>query len=179
MSKRHSIISRLVLGAGKTIKFTAFTGVFLLAIIGAWSIYGNMTIHQFKVRCHSFDVYFEGPKAHKFIDEVTRLLQRQEEPYVVENDRVYTTMEGAHYEQASKIVRYLVHPEWFRKSPVFKNEEQERIVNTFKASTESTNVSDEWCHFIEAAISKDGIDAETRRNHPRIWPPKKWHIPSE
>ncbi len=179
MNQRHSIIFRLARIAAKAVKYTVFTGVFLLAIVGAWGIYSEMPVHQFQVHCHSFDVYFEGPKSKKFIEVVTLFLSQEEEEYVVENERVYTTMDGANYEQASKMVRYLVHPEWFRKSPVFENEEQERIVNMFKASTESTNVSDEWCHFIEAAISKDGIDAEARRKNPRIWPPDKWHVPSE
>lgn len=181
MSKRHNIISRLTMTAVKVVKYSVLTGVLFLSIFGAWSIYGNMTIHQFKVRCHGFSVYFKGQKTHKFIDEVTRLLQRQEEPYVIENGRVYTTMEGAHYEQTSKIVRYLVHPEWFRKSPVFENEEQERIVTAWN-NQDQLSISGyhkAWCHFVEAAISKDGIDAEARRKHPRIWPPDKWHIPAE
>tara|TARA_Y100000813_G_scaffold132583_1_gene95779 strand:- start:220 stop:324 length:105 start_codon:yes stop_codon:yes gene_type:complete len=32
---------------------------------------------------------------------------------------------------------------------------------------------------IEAAIAKDGIDIEARREHPSIWPPHEWPIPPQ
>jgi len=151
----------------------------LAILIGAIYIHAWLPIHQVNVNCYDFRVNFTGPKAEKFISIVTKIIEDDRQPYFVRDDRIYSTEYGAHVDQIEKVIRYNVRGEWFSDTPTFENENQRRIVEEWRASKESMNVSKEWCRVIEAAIAKDGIDAEARRKNPDIWPPDQWPVPKE
>lgn len=169
----HRSVAHVLKGIGALI-------FILVAAIGGFYIYTLLPIHQIGVNCYSLGVVFEGPKSEEFIALFKKKLEERGEPYFLKDGHIHTTGDGIYYEQMSKIIMYEVRPEWFTDHPRFKNKTPEKIVNAWKSSEDRYSpVSKEWCHVVEAAVARDGIDAKARREHPNIWPPDKWYVPPE
>ncbi len=152
----------------------AGTAVSIFVGLGSIYAYLHLPIHQVSVHCYDFQVQFKGPKSEKYIKILSQEIQRLDQPVRIKNDRVFTTVAGTTVDQVRKVIMYRVRPEWFSDTPSFKNPKDEKIVRTWSQSDESRNVSAKWCHVLEAAIAKNGIDIEARRKNPDIWPKEKF-----
>jgi len=171
-------LRRYLICFGKFVLKTVLVVTIIIAIgIGGLNIYWAFPIHQVPVDCYDFQVYFEGPKNQKYIKVMSNEIRKLGAPVKIKDDRVFTTGAGTRVDQVSKIIMYSVRPEWFRNPPTFENSEVENIVRIWSDNGESSNVSAEWCHVLEAAIAKNGVDIEARRNNPRVWPRDKFPIP--
>lgn len=162
-----------------TAKLIGSLAAILTVILGGYYIWISMVIHQVDVHCYDFAVYFEGPKNDRFIKVMIREISKLGEPYQIRNHRVYSTGKGSYFEQMGKIIEYQVRPEWTRETPHFETTAEEQIVTAWRMSDFSSNREEKYCRFIEAAISRDGIDVKARRQHPDIWPPDQWPVPPQ
>lgn len=160
-------------------KFSIGLIIAVILLIAGLHIYWAFPIHQVSVDCHDFDVYFEGPKNQKFMDVFAEHIRKRNAPVIIKDERIFSTDNGVAIDQIDKVIMYKVRPEWFRALPNFEDPETERIFMAWVNSGKSRNVNDKWCHVLEAAISKNGIDIEARRKNPRIWPRDKFPIPEE
>lgn len=161
------------------VKMLAGLSAIVLVAVGIFQIWLSLPIHLVSVRCYSFGVYFDGPKNDKFIKVITEEISKRGEPYEVKDHRIYSTAKGSYFEQMRKIIKYKVRPEWRQENPNFESETEGRIVMTWLDDEGSTDEKEKkYCHFVEAAVAKDGIDIEARRKHPEIWPPDVWPVPA-
>ncbi len=159
----------------------AIGGFFAFLAIGLFGlhIWSSFLVHQVSVHCFDFAVYFKGPKNDKYIEVIAKIVADSGEPYEIRNHEVFSTAKGVAVDQIDKVIQYAVRPEWNIDAPKFKDAEEERIVRIWQTRDRSSINHDEYCHFLEAAISRNGIDAEARRQNPRVWPPHKWYVPPE
>lgn len=165
----------------RALKWIGVTIAATMLVIGAALIYMNLPIHQVTVRCIFSDATLSGPKSNKYLEVIAKKLNERGDVAVIKNDRVFSTVDGGYIEQLRKVVLYQVRSEWFEKPPVFETAQQKKIFMNWKAH-KNTQTKDAYfteCRLIEAAISKNGIDIEARRNHPDIWPRDKFPIPED
>jgi len=167
--------------ACRLFRVITFGGVVLASIvatfIGVSFLQAYLPINPVHAHCADFRVYFEGPKSKRFNELFIKKIEDWGQPYFIWKGVVYTTQYGSGDENMDKFIERHIRPEWFSDSPTFDTPEQKAIVEAFKNSSETQHLSWEWCRVIEAAIAKDGIDADARRKHPDIWPPQRWPIP--
>ena len=159
-----------------------FVGV-VSAAVGGIVLYNKLPVHPVEAHCYDFRVYLKGPKSERFNNAYIKLIEEWEQPYSIRNGVVYTTYYGSGDENMDKFIMRTVRPEWFSDNPTFDTPEQRAIVEGWRETSVRENrrewSSKDWCHVIEAAIAKDGIDVEARRDHPNIWPPDKWPVPPQ
>lgn len=140
----------------------------------------TLPVHQIDPMCYGLRVSFTGPKSAQFIAVMERPSEYSEEPYITENDQVYTTRKGLPYPGMKSIVLNILMPGWSLMQPKPLSPEVEELVNAWKEKDEAReDARKEWCHVVEAAVAKNGIDVEARRKHPNIWPPDVWPVPPE
>lgn len=138
----------------------------------------DMLIHEPRFQCYGLAVFFEGPKSKRYLEGMSRFLSRSGAEYKIEGDQIFTTTEFVELGQPLAPIRNDVWPEWFSEKPWFETSEQQRIVEGWQKNKKG-NLNAHYCHLIEAAISKNGIDIEARRGNPNIWPRDKFPIPNE
>ena len=158
------------------ISVAVFVGAVTVFCVGI-EIYGRLPIHPVSAKCYDFRVYFEGPKSERFNKFYIKLIEEWGQPYSIRNGIIYTTGYGSGDDNMNKFIQNNIRPEWFSDNPTFDTLEQKAIVERWRETSTRENLmenlSKDWCRVIEAAIAKDGIDVEARREHPSIWPPKQ------
>ncbi len=160
------------------VKCILFLAVAFALYLAGYEIYARQVIHQVIPMCEDSRTRLEGPLSEEFRYQIAVELIRKGEEYVEKNERIYTTLEGLYDLQYDKIALWIIYPEKFHgKPPDHDDPKVQEILETWRASDVSDNVSAEWCHVLEAGASKNGIDAEARRKNPDIWPPDKWPVP--
>ena len=167
-------------------RIAAISVIAVLAISGLYEVVyyidARQPTHQVSVDCYALHVYFEGQKSAEYLTAMAANLKYRKQPYIIKNDRIFSTIDGAYDEE--EIYRFIIHeihPNWFSDHPTFENARVRALVETWK-NRENLSTDDgekAWCRVIEAAISKNGIDAQARRDHPDIWPPDKFPVPAE
>jgi len=176
---KKNLLSHLIYFGKFVLKAILVITVIIAIGIGGLKIYWAFPIHQVSVHCYDFQVYFEGPKNQKYIEVMSNEIRKLGAPVKIKDDRVFTTGAGTRVDQVSKVIMYGVRPEWFRDPPTFEKEKEkilvERWKNRTRLSTDDKHKS--WCHLLEAAIAKNGVDIEARRNNPRVLPRDKFPIP--
>ena len=159
-----------------------FVGVVAVLCIGI-EIYDRLPVNPVSAHCFKSRVYFEGPKSGRFNTLYIKWIEEKDQPYFIRNGIIYTTERGSGDENMDKFIMWTIRPEWFSDNPTFDTPEQRAIVEGWRETSVRENrrewSSKDWCHVIEAAIAKDGIDVEARRDHPSIWPPDKWPVPPQ
>lgn len=159
-----------------------FTGLVAVLCIGI-EIHDRLPVHPVSAHCYKFRVYFEGPKSERFNTFYLKLIEEKGQPYIIRKGVIYTTYYVAGDANMNKFIQNNIRPEWFSDNPTFDTPEQKAIVERWRKTSARENLQPgllkEWCHVIEAAIAKDGIDVEARREHPSIWPPHEWPIPPQ
>ena len=164
------------------ISVAVFVGAVTVFCVGI-EIYGRLPVHPVSADCYQSRVYFEGPKSERFNKAYVKLIEEKDQPYSIRNGIIYTTWYGSRDENMDKFIKWAVRPEWYSDNPTFDTPEQRAIVEGWRETSVRENrrewSSKDWCHVIEAAIAKDGIDVEARRDHPSIWPPDKWPVPPQ
>ncbi len=175
---KKNLQSNLIYFGKFVLKVILVITVIIAIGIGGLKIYWAFPIHQIPVHCYDFQVYFDGPKNQKYIEVMSNEIRKLGEPVKVKNERIFTTGAGASIDQVSKIIMYGVRPEWFRNPPTFEKEKEKMLVERWKnrtgLSTDDKHKS--WCHLLEAAIAKNSVDIEARRNNPQVWPRDKFPV---
>lgn len=142
-------------------------------------IVGVFPVNEPQFYCAGLNVHFDGPKSKPYIQGMIKYITAQGETYRVKGDHIYTTIQLADMDQQLTVIQSYVRPEWFAERPRFEDAKQERIVRAWRDQGWPYPSSEKKCHLIEAAISKNGIDIEARRNNPRIWPRDQFPIPGD
>lgn len=152
----------------------------ILLAIGGLQIRLAFPVLQIDPKCHYSRVTFSGPKSERFVSTMVNEVEWREEPYSIRDNQIFTTGRGLPYDHMTSAILNTIAPGWSFSEPRPISPEAARLINTWKKREESgADASNEWCHVVEAAVAKDGIDIEARRNHPEIWPPDVWNVPPE
>ena len=164
------------------IAIATFASLIAVLIVGI-EIHDRMPVHPVSAHCYQSRVHFKGPKSERFNKFYIKLIEEWDQPYSIRNGIINTTGYGSGDDNMNKFIQNNIRPEWFSDNPTFDTPEQKAIVERWRKTSARENLQPgllkEWCHVIEAAIAKDGIDVEARREHPSIWPPHEWPIPPQ
>ena len=179
-----TLIQERILGTFRStfVRIVLVVGVFAV-VVGSIFVYEALPIHPVSAHCYQARIYLAGPKTRRFNNFMIKLIEERGQPFFLRNDVIYTTAYATGDENMDKFVKNNIRPEWFSDDPKFDTSHQSDIVEKWRTSSErenlKTSLSRDWCHVVEAAIARDGIDADARRQNPRIWPPDLWHVPRE
>ena len=159
----------------KILRYSLFSvlggGVLVSGYTAIYAYRATLPIHQIEPDCYSSRVTFNGPKPDRFIYIMERAVEWREEPYIVRNNQVFTTIKGLPYDRMTASVMSMISPGWSIGEPRPISPEAERLIDTWKKKEASGDVAQkEWCHVVEAAVARDGVDIEARQRHPDIWP---------
>lgn len=142
-----------------------------------------LPINPIFVDCFQLRVQFKGPKNDRFDTFMMKRIIELNEPTIIINGIIYTTGVAAGIPQQDKIIKDLIRPDWFSEDPKFDTPEQQEIMEIWHEARAKKRArqwsSKEWCYVVEAAVAKNGIDVEARREHPNIWAPDQWPIPNQ